>query len=178
VEIHPGVFVSSTATEDWRPDPEVGGALHVLLEDETAYAGMSRFGDVANPEPWSLPERETLLILEGAARIEIEDGPTITLQVGDLASLPKGAVTTWQSRQGLCAPGDRHSAVRIGGRTPTCGLVPCRHHRPESRSGRLAGPGGAYSTRSGDSSASGPQVRSRDTLTGQTSPGAARFGCP
>jgi hypothetical protein len=74
VEIHPGVFVSSTATEDWRPDPEVGGELHVLVEDETAYAGMSRFGDVANPEPWTLPERETLLILEGAARIEIEDG--------------------------------------------------------------------------------------------------------
>lgn len=56
---------------------------------------MSRFGDVADPEPWTLPERETLLVLEGAARIEIEDGPTIRLQVGDLAWLPKGAVTTW-----------------------------------------------------------------------------------
>jgi uncharacterized cupin superfamily protein len=95
VEIHPGVFVSSTAAEDWRPDPEVGGELHVLVEDETAYAGMSRFGEVADPVSWTLPERETLLVLEGAARIEIENGPTITLQVGDLASLPKGAVTTW-----------------------------------------------------------------------------------
>jgi uncharacterized cupin superfamily protein len=95
VEIYPGVFVSSTATEEWRPDPEVGGELHVLVEAETAYAGMSRFGDVADPEPWTLPERETLLVLEGAPRIEIDGGPTITLQVGDLASLPKGAVTTW-----------------------------------------------------------------------------------
>jgi uncharacterized cupin superfamily protein len=95
MEIHPGVFVSSTAAEDWRPDNEVGGELHVLVEDETAYAGMSRFGAVTDPEPWTLPERETLLVLEGAARIEIESGPTITLQVGDLASLPKGAVTTW-----------------------------------------------------------------------------------
>jgi len=56
---------------------------------------MSRFLDVANPEPWTLPERETLLVLEGVARIDIENGPTITLRAGDLASLPKGAVTTW-----------------------------------------------------------------------------------
>jgi hypothetical protein len=56
VEIHPGVFVSSTAAEDWRPDREVGGELHVLVEDETAYAGMSRFGAVTDPEPWTLPE--------------------------------------------------------------------------------------------------------------------------
>ena len=95
MEIHPGVFVSSTDTQDWRPDPEVGGELHVLVEQETAYVGMSRFGDVANPEPWTLPERETLLVLEGVARIDIENGPTITLRAGDLASLPKGAVTTW-----------------------------------------------------------------------------------
>ena len=95
MEIHPGVFVSSTDTQDWRPDPEVGGELHVLVEQETAYVGMSRFVDVANPEPWTLPERETLLVLEGVARIDIKHGPTITLRAGDLASLPKGAVTTW-----------------------------------------------------------------------------------
>jgi hypothetical protein len=53
VEIHPGVFVSSTDAHDWRPDPEVGGEMHVLVEEETAYVGMSRFRDVANPEPWT-----------------------------------------------------------------------------------------------------------------------------
>ena len=95
MEVHPGVFVSSIATNEWEPDPEVGGEMHVLVEDERAYAGMSRFLDFADPQSWTLPERETILILEGAARIEIDGGPTLDLQVGDLASLPKGAVTTW-----------------------------------------------------------------------------------
>ena len=98
MEVHPGVFVSSVATYEWQPDPEVGGEMHVLVEAETAYAGKSRFRDVADPEPWTLPERETVLILAGAARIEIEGGPTLDLKVGDMASLPKGAVTTWHLR--------------------------------------------------------------------------------
>jgi uncharacterized cupin superfamily protein len=95
MEIHPAVFVSSIATTDWKADPEVGGEFHVLVEDETAYAGMSRFRDLAELEPWTLPERETILILEGKARIEIEGGPTLELGVGEMASLPKGAVTRW-----------------------------------------------------------------------------------
>jgi len=33
---------------------------------------------------------------EGTARIAIEGGPTLDLGVGDIASLPKGAVTTWE----------------------------------------------------------------------------------
>ena len=92
MEAHPGVFVSSIATNEWKPDPEVGGEMHVLVEDERAYAGMSRFLDVADLQSWTLPERETIQILEGAARIEIDGGPTLVLKVGDLASLPKGAV--------------------------------------------------------------------------------------
>jgi uncharacterized cupin superfamily protein len=95
MEVHPGVFVSNIATDEWRPDPEVGGELHVLVEQETAYAGLSRFRDVGDLARWTLPEREVVLILEGAARIEIEGGPTLDLDVGDIASLPKGAVTTW-----------------------------------------------------------------------------------
>jgi uncharacterized cupin superfamily protein len=95
MELHPGIFVSSTGTEVWKPDPEVGGEMHVLVESETAYVGMSRFRDVADLARWTLPERETVLIIEGAARIEIEDGPTLELKVGDMASMPKGAVTTW-----------------------------------------------------------------------------------
>ena len=96
MEVHPGVFVSSVTTADWQPDPEVGGEFHVLVEDETAYAGMSRFRATDRLDRWTLPERETVLVLEGTARIEIEGGPTLELKAGDLASLPKGAVTTWQ----------------------------------------------------------------------------------
>jgi uncharacterized cupin superfamily protein len=101
MEVQPGVFVSNVATDDWRPDPEVGGQMHVLVEDERTYAGMSRFlGDgtarsTTLPEPWTLPEREVIVVLEGSARIEIEDGPTLELKTGDMASIPKGATTRW-----------------------------------------------------------------------------------
>lgn len=95
MEVHPGVFVSNVMTDDWRSDPEVGGEMHVLVEEETAYAGMSRFTKTADLRSWTLPERETVLILQGAARIEIHGGPTLELKVGDMASLPKGVVTSW-----------------------------------------------------------------------------------
>jgi uncharacterized cupin superfamily protein len=96
MQVHPGVFVSNIDTDDWRYDPEVGGEMHVLVEGEGGYAGMSRFVDDVTPVSWTLPEREVLLVLEGAAHIEIEDGPTLNLKVGDMASIPKGAVTRWQ----------------------------------------------------------------------------------
>jgi uncharacterized cupin superfamily protein len=95
MEVHPGIFVSNIATDEWITDPEVGGEMHVLMEIEGAYAGMSRFGAVAEVGPWTLPARETILVLEGAARIEIAGGPTLELGVGDMASLPEGAVTIW-----------------------------------------------------------------------------------
>ncbi len=99
MEVHPGVFVSSISTDDWRADPEVGGAAeeHVLSDTGDMRAGLSRFTADADPDPppWRLPQAEVLLVLEGAARIEIEGGPTLELKPGDMASLPKGAVTRW-----------------------------------------------------------------------------------
>ena len=56
---------------------------------------MSRFTDRSIVGPWTLPEREVILVLEGAARIEIDGGQTLNVGVGDMASIPKGAVTTW-----------------------------------------------------------------------------------
>ena len=55
MELHPGVFVSNVLTDDWQPDPEVGGEIHVLVEEETAYCGMSRFTTRAGLERWTLP---------------------------------------------------------------------------------------------------------------------------
>jgi len=99
MEVHPGVFVSNTATDDWQPDPEVGGGAdeHVLFDAGDMRAGLTRFTAEADPDPlvWELPQTEVLLVLEGEARIEVEDGPTLELKPGDMASLPKGAVTTW-----------------------------------------------------------------------------------
>ena len=97
MELEPGVFVSSIATDEWEDDPEVGGRVHVLhAGDDGADAGMSLFEEVpAEPVTWTLPERETIHVLEGAVRIEIAGGVTLELSAGDIASMPKGADTTW-----------------------------------------------------------------------------------
>ena len=95
MEVHPGVFVSNIATDDWEHDPEVGGEQHVVVAGEDAFAGMSRYRQVPDFVAWTVPVRETVLILEGSARIEIAGGPTLELVVGDIASIPKGATTTW-----------------------------------------------------------------------------------
>ena len=95
MDIDPQVFVSKTTAETWEPDPETGGEMHVLFEGEGAYVGMTRFADVAEVGPLTLPVRESFLILEGAARIEIAGGPTLELGVGDMASIPEAAVVTW-----------------------------------------------------------------------------------
>ncbi len=99
MEVHPGVFVSDVATADWHPDLEVGGGAeeHVLFDVGTMRAGLTRFSTDADPAPlvWALPATEVLLVLEGEAQIEIEDGPRLELKPGDMARLPKGVVTTW-----------------------------------------------------------------------------------
>jgi len=95
MDVHSQVFVSKIATEEWEPDPETGGEMHVLFEGEGAYVGMARFLDVADVGPLTLPVRESFLILEGAARVEIAGGPVLELQVGDMASIPEAAIVTW-----------------------------------------------------------------------------------
>jgi quercetin dioxygenase-like cupin family protein len=99
MELHPGVFVSNIGTEEWRADPEIGGGAeeHVLFEIEGLRAGLSRFSEQADTTlpVWTLPATEVMLVLQGEARIEIEDGPQLELKEGDMACLPKGAVTTW-----------------------------------------------------------------------------------
>jgi quercetin dioxygenase-like cupin family protein len=96
VEIASGVFVSSVSTTDgWEPDPDVGGEMHEL-HHEGVWAGLTRFGDSdEDVVEWTLEERETALILEGAAKIEIEGGPTLEVKEGDVFSIPQGAKTTW-----------------------------------------------------------------------------------
>lgn len=97
MELQPGVHVSTITTDEWVTDPEVGGRMHVLHEGEDgADAGLSLFEEVpAEPVRWTLPERETIHVLEGAVRIEITGGVALELKAGDIASMPKGAETTW-----------------------------------------------------------------------------------
>ncbi len=141
MEVHPGAFVSNVSTNEWQPDPEVGGEMHVLVEDETAYAGMSRFRGVAVPQPWTLPERETILVLEGTARIEIQGGPTLELNIGDMASATEGCrddLAPDDALQGdvVLRPAIRDDAgvaahdQRPGGATTAKGNAPCSGSTP------------------------------------------------
>ncbi len=96
MELHPGVFVSNLATEDWEEDPEVGGEVHMLCSVDGTEAGLSRIAETPKqPIAFTPDRRETILILEGSVRIEIAGGPTLDLEQGDMASLPKGAKTLW-----------------------------------------------------------------------------------
>ena len=71
--------------------------MHVLCADVGLDAGMSRFAGAMPSEPvvYTPPSRETLLVLEGEARVEITGGPALELCPGVLASMPGGAETTW-----------------------------------------------------------------------------------
>ena len=66
MEVHPGVFVSSTSTDAWRSDPEVGGGAeeHVLCDTGGMRAGLTRFTANAAPAPltWVLASPPLLLV--------------------------------------------------------------------------------------------------------------------
>ena len=95
MEVHPGIFLSRGDTAEWQPDPEVGGEIHVLVDGPDGYAGMSRFTDTETVGPWAVPLRETFVVLEGRARLEVDGAPTVELGVGDMISIPAGSVATW-----------------------------------------------------------------------------------
>jgi quercetin dioxygenase-like cupin family protein len=96
MEPAPGVFTSTTSTDEWAFDPEVNGDLHLLCSAGGVEAGMSRFtGEAGEPVTYTPPKRETLLVLEGEARVELTGGPTLELKPGVLASIPAGTETTW-----------------------------------------------------------------------------------
>ncbi len=95
MELHPGVFVSSAEESAWEPDPDVGGEMNVLYRGEGVEAGLSRFTEPTPPIRWTLPAKETFYVLQGEATVEIADGPTFRVGVGDMASIPEGAEATW-----------------------------------------------------------------------------------
>lgn len=97
MEVEAGVFVSNASIESWESDSDPPGEVHLLCSEDGLAAGLWRPVTGTTPEPvrWILPSREVILVLEGTAKIEIRGGPTLELEVGDLASIPGGAITTW-----------------------------------------------------------------------------------
>ena len=96
MEQRPGVYVSTTATDAWAPDPGVPGTeVHEVVDADGISAGMTRMLTVGGPLEWTPDRRETILVLEGRVRIEIEGGEALDLGPGDIASLPPGVPTVW-----------------------------------------------------------------------------------
>jgi len=96
MEPSPGVFVSSISAEDWTDDPDVPGTqMHELMHVDGIWAGMTRILSIDGPLSWTPDQRETVHVLEGSVRIEVEGRPPIELGPGDLASFPAGVPMTW-----------------------------------------------------------------------------------
>ena len=96
MERSPGVFVSSISAEDWADDPDVPGTqMHELVHVDGIWAGMTRILSIDGPLSWTPDQRETVHVLEGSVRIEVEGRPPIELGPGDLASFPAGIPMTW-----------------------------------------------------------------------------------
>jgi ethanolamine utilization protein EutQ (cupin superfamily) len=96
VESSPGVFVSNVSTSDWVDDPDVPGTeMHEVVREDGVWAGLTRILSVDRPLPWTPDQRETIHVIEGAVRIEFEDGAELELGPGDIASFPAGRAMTW-----------------------------------------------------------------------------------
>lgn len=95
-ELGAGVYVTRIDTDDWEPDEEVGGSAHMLFDEaDDSKVGLWKAEGPVNPTEVELPARETILVLEGKVRIEIEGSPTLELGSGDLVSIPRAARITW-----------------------------------------------------------------------------------
>lgn len=96
-EIHLGVYMSDVDAQDWEPLAEYPGTeFHALVESDDYHAGLWRIpGEGSMTFRWSAPARDTFLVLEGEATIEIDDGPTIRIRPGSIVSLPADVGSTW-----------------------------------------------------------------------------------
>jgi uncharacterized cupin superfamily protein len=96
MEIRPGMFASSVATNDWVPDPVMAGAeMHELVHDDAVWAGLLRVVDADASGTMTYASRDTWIVLDGTCRLEFDDGSARTLGPGDIISVPPGTRVTW-----------------------------------------------------------------------------------
>lgn len=101
-EVSDGVFVTRAGEETFQADDEVGGSVHVLRDDDDVQAGVWVAPDARGEgTSFEFPHHETVYVLEGEVDIEIEDGPTLHLAAGDMASFRKGVRSTWRPQPGF-----------------------------------------------------------------------------
>jgi uncharacterized cupin superfamily protein len=80
----------------WEHDDETGGLVHMLHSDDAVEVGLWRPGATANTTiEVILQARETLLVLSGSARLQVNDDPPRDLRPGTIVTLPRGVRTRW-----------------------------------------------------------------------------------
>jgi uncharacterized cupin superfamily protein len=90
------VVTSHVDAVKWEHDDETGGLVHMLHSDGAVEVGLWRPGATANTTiEVILQARETLLVLSGSARLQVNDDPPYDLRPGNIVSLPRGARTRW-----------------------------------------------------------------------------------
>lgn len=102
----PSASIDSTELEPWQPegvtilDGEPRGRGYVLYEDwgEDGVVVTGIFACEPATTRYRLEQRETIHVLEGQVRIELDSGDAVELGPGDIATLPAGHMSTWTFR--------------------------------------------------------------------------------
>lgn len=98
-----GPWQTRVDAEAWEPmelGGDVVGEVHALRSDEgggTYEAGLWRvLGELPAPFHYDFACDETIHVLEGEVVIAVDDGPTLALGPGDIASFAAGSAATWR----------------------------------------------------------------------------------
>ena len=82
---------------------QIVGEVHTLRSDdgEQPYeAGLWRvLGDLPAPFAYDFGQNETIHVLEGTVVIDVDGGPTLELEQGDIASFAAGSRAVWRISQ-------------------------------------------------------------------------------
>jgi uncharacterized cupin superfamily protein len=97
----PQARVHSSTLQPRSWDPFDAGEVDWLRReddgDRLLMAGVWRVTPDEVPERTSIefPHDETLYVIEGEMRVEVEDGPVLELKAGDFASFDRGTKVLW-----------------------------------------------------------------------------------
>jgi uncharacterized cupin superfamily protein len=91
------IYVSRTDPDTWEPDTDIGGSAHMLFDHGDTKAGLWKADpdDMRGNVSVEIPSRETIVVLEGSVRVAVDRGAPHNLSVGDMISIPAGAMVGW-----------------------------------------------------------------------------------
>jgi len=80
----------------WQDDDETPGQVAMLVDSPTVQAGLWKPGPSGlGPFEVDLEHTETILVLSGTGRLEVDDGAPVVLTPGRAARIDVGAHTRW-----------------------------------------------------------------------------------